>query len=225
MGNAIKFLSETEQHAVVAAVETAEKKTSAEIVCALSTESGRYDRAEALGGLAFGLLALSLLHFFVSVRSGAMWHTHAAAGLGWQCLAVVIGYIFGSVLLSYSHPLRRFFTSESEMEIETERAAAYVFNMRGLHRTAGHGGLLLYLSIYEHRMVIRSDDGVMAVLGQEAIRDLCQTALEQLRRGKRAEAFIKVIEEATGKLEKSLPVKPDDKNELPNHFLVFHPRP
>ena len=120
--NANRFLTDAEKEKVENAIAEAEKATSAELVCAVATESGRYDRAESIVGLLFSLLALGvaeILHAQVFVSEGS-WSSQGGIAIGWQVLAVVIGFIVGSGLATYWFPLRKIFVGQKEIEEELD---------------------------------------------------------------------------------------------------------
>ena len=58
MQNACKTFTEQELQRIAERIGEIEHDTTAEVVCAVTTESGRYDRAESLWGLLFGLALL-----------------------------------------------------------------------------------------------------------------------------------------------------------------------
>ena len=58
MTRASQFFTADEKQAIEAAVTRAEARTSAEIVPAVATASGRYDRPEDIAGLWLGALCL-----------------------------------------------------------------------------------------------------------------------------------------------------------------------
>jgi putative membrane protein len=227
MQDARRFLTAEEQQAVRDVVADAEKKTSAEIVCALATESGRYDRAEGLAGLAFALLGLAAAHavYVVRLQAEGSWVTAAAVPFVWQCVAVSAGFLVGNVLASYVHPIRRLFTSRGEMQAETWRAAQYVFASRGLWRTEGRGGLVLYISLSERMAVVLADKGVLTQLKAPFLDRLRDAAVAELRQGRRVEPFTRTIGLAVESLAAALPVRPGDRDELHNDLVVYHPRP
>jgi putative membrane protein len=227
MKDARRFLSADEQRAIRDAVVDAEKKTSAEIVCVLATESGRYDRAEGLAGLAFALVGLAVANAIHVARAEAAgsWITAAALPFAWQCVAVSVGFLVGNVLASYVHPIRRLFTSRGEMQAETWRAAQYVFASRGLWRTEGRGGLVLYVSLYEHVAVVLADQGILTQLKQTFLDQLRDAAVTELHAGRRVEPFTRAIQLAVGSLAAALPVRSVDRDELHNDLVVYHPRP
>ena len=57
--NALKSLNSAQLEQIASAVQDAELKTGAEIVCAVTTESGRYDRAESIFGGLGAILGLA----------------------------------------------------------------------------------------------------------------------------------------------------------------------
>lgn len=213
------------REAVENAVSDAEKRTSAEIVCAISTESGRYDRAEGIGGILFSLIFLGMANWISTLSGEGSWAVNPGLAFGIQCGAVVIGFVLGNLFFSHVHFLRRLLVSQREMESECLRSAHYLFAARGLHKTEGKGGLLIFVSLFEHRIIIQTDQGILDVGGQELVDSIRDAATAELRSGRTLEAFTSAIETAVAGLEEKLPVSPDDRNELTDKLLVFHPRP
>jgi len=224
---ASEVLAAEDRSRIEAAVAEAEARTSAEIVCAVASESGRYDRADAVLGLGGALVALSLahvVHVWITTGAGA-WST-APLQLGWQAGAVVVGFLAGIWLSPRIPFLRRLLVREAEMEGEVRGAAAQVFTSASVGRTVGATGLLIYVSLFERRVVILADEAVGAALGEAQVGRLRDLAQEELREGRLAEAFLNVMREAAPRLAKSLPAERElNPNELPDHVLVLHPRP
>jgi len=104
MTNAGDILTDTDRQRIAEAITQLEAKSSAEVVCAVSTESGRYDRAESIVGLFVALVVLGLAKLVfgeLPTDSAAGWgDTVVQHGLafGWQALAVVVGFVGGSLL-------------------------------------------------------------------------------------------------------------------------------
>lgn len=220
------FLSTDEQTAVSAAIAAAEERTSAEIVCALATESGRYDRAEALLGLICALLGLLTVNLVTEgSASGGSWEEAARVPFLLQATGVALGFLVGNVLASYVHPLRRIFVGGAEVEAELARAASQVFVSQRLASTRAKGGVLLYVSLFERRVLVLADEGAFAVLGQEGVDALRDQAIAKLRAGERAATFQETVAAIAERLESALPCEADDTNELADELLVFHPRP
>lgn len=225
--NAHRLLNADDRRRIEEAVDRAESKTSAEIVCAVATESGRYDRAESIIGLALALLALGVAHIIYgwSTTAGGDW-TGSGVSFGWQAFAVVAGFVSGNFLANRVRQVRRLVVGEGEMDAEVRGAAAYAFALGAVANTANRTGLLIYISIFERRVRVLPDEQVREVLGDEEIGRLRDLAVTALRRGDFAGAFVDPLQEAAPLLARALPadrkLNPD---ELPNHVLTFHPRP
>ena len=112
--NAHKVLNETHQQSVKQKIRLLESKTSAEVVCAVATESGRYDRAEGIVGVIVAIFSLGLAafgcHFFAHPGD---WQVDGA-NLLIQIVAVVFGFVVGNCLAAWIPPIRRIFVSQDQ---------------------------------------------------------------------------------------------------------------
>lgn len=212
---------------VESAIAEAEARTSAEIVCAVARESGRYDRAEAIVGVLGSLLALCgshLLYTHLFTPPGD-WSGEALA-IGWQALAVVAGFVIGHLVAGLVPPLRRLFVREKEIEAEVEQAAWHVFAMAAIRGTTGRSGLLIYVSRFERRVMILADRASREALGDERIQAIRDQAVERLRSGRLADSLADTVRAAGETLAESLPAEREvNPNELADHVLLFDPRP
>jgi putative membrane protein len=224
MCTALTYLSESARKEVEGAIADAEKRTGAEIVCAIATESGRYDRAESLAGLIGSLLGIAALHWVAVARGGETWH-EPAASLAGQSLAVVIGFVAGSMLASHGHTLRRLLCSRAEMEAEVQGAAARVFMNRGLAVTSNRGAVLVYVSLFERRLVVLADAGAKNAAGIGLEGSVCEAAQKELRGGKRGAAMLAALKPIVETLSSKFPVAAGDRNELTDTVVLVHPRP
>jgi uncharacterized membrane protein len=145
---AFSFLDDQERERVESAVAEAEQMTSAEFVCAVATESGRYDRAESFIGFAFAVVLLSAANLVTwqLSRSGD-WGRAPSPPFLVQLLMVSLGFVLGTTLASYWHGLRRLAVSSREMTAETAKAASHVFTDHGVGHLDNRGGVLIYVSL------------------------------------------------------------------------------
>ena len=225
--NAKTFLDKSEKEKIEREIAEAEKITSAEIVCAVATESGRYDRAESLVGLIMGLIGLGVAELVNSriFAAEGYWGIKQGTTFGWQVFALVLGFVIGSGLATYCHPIRRLFTVDQEMEEDVQRAAAFVFAVGKVSSTIMRTGLLIYVSLYERKVVVLADHNTMEVLGQHGLDQLRDIAVEHLKKKERVETFTETVKKAAGMLKEKLPPETENPDELPNALLIFHPRP
>jgi len=208
------------------AIADVETKTSAEIVCAVATESGRYDRAESVVGLAVAIIFLAIVDVAVGARAETAWSSGQGIMLGVEAAAVAAGFVLGTWLSNTLHPLRRVFVPAREIEEEVARAAAHVFGLSSVGMTSGQTGVLVYVSLFERRVVIIADRSSFEVLGAAGVNALRDGALEKLRRGDVVAALISTVRNAGARLQSRLPAdaaaNPD---EIPNQVLVYPGRP
>jgi putative membrane protein len=223
--NAERFLTESERRAVADAVADAEKSTAAEFVCAVATESGRYDRAESIVGVIGALVALTAAYWAAAWTPRGSWSLAGTVGLTEAAAAIVVGFVVGSVLASILPSARRPFVGRREMDAEVARAADHVFAARRLTTTRERGGVLLYVSLFERRVLVLADSGAMKALGDEGVIALRDLAVQRLRSGHRLQTFTDAVAAAAERLSGSLPPSAENADELPNALLVFHPRP
>jgi len=220
-------MTETENKQIEDLIADIESKSSAEIVCAVATESGRYDRAESIAGIVFALIFLYVGQIILNkcIFPGSAWGDVYHLNIFWQGGLVVSGFIIGNLLASFCHPLRRLFCFKNEMTLEVDRAAQSVFCARRIYSTKTGGGILIYISLFEHRLKIITDDNVKAKLSDERAAQIRDEMIPLLKKKKVYAALQKAITDTGTILEKEFPIQSDDKNELANRLVVIHPRP
>jgi putative membrane protein len=224
---ALNFISPQERQTIASAIAAAEKTTSAEIVCAVATASGRYDREESIVGLLGSLLALAGINLVAAggPEAAGTWTTIPHVTWVAQALAVVIGFIVGSFAAGRWPALRRLLSSSETLAGECTRAAMMLFCQRRLASTRSRSGLLIFVSLAERRVVVLGDDRVMAAAGQALLDKVRDLAVTRLRSGRHPETFLDAIDVVTTELASKLPPEPVDPNELSNELLCLHPRP
>jgi len=222
MKNANTLFSSGDREQISQRIARLEQQTDAEVVCAVATESGRYDRAESLCGLAMGLMALISGNKLAGMGG---WDTSTALSLGLQVILVVGGFILGSVLASYWHGLRRLFVSQGEMVSEVSRSVHQVFSQHGVGGTKQRGGVLIYLSLFERRFEVRCDRAVAEKIHSSDLEAVRDAVLNQVRRGDPVGGLIAGLDRAEAILTKAIPASGSATDSLSNDLLLFHPRP
>jgi putative membrane protein len=224
MKKASEIFNDEQTKRINDAIIEAESHTSAEIVPVLATASGRYDRAEDMLGLWFGLILATVAYLLVPnpVDDPNSWgQTSGIAKLSILLGCIVAGFIVGAVVASRVGWLRRLCTPRQQMSDEVQLRARAVFFDNRVHRTAGGSGLLVYMSLYEHYAALIADEAVTEKLGQAALDELCAELTASLRAGDMSEAICKTLISAGQRLGEVLPRQDDDVNELPDMLVTL----
>jgi len=222
MNNANNLFSPGDREQISQRIAKLEQQTDAEVVCAVATESGRYDRAESLCGLTVGLIALISGNKLAGMGG---WDASTALSLGLQVVLVVGGFVLGSVLVSYWHGLRSLFVSKTEMNEEVSRSVHQVFSRHGIGGTKHRGGVLIYLSLFERRLEVRCDRTIAEKIQQPDLDALRDAVLEKVRVGDASGGLMAGLDRAEEILAKALPAREATPDPLSNKVLLFHPRP
>ena len=206
------LFSDAEMAAVRAAVAEAEKRTSGEIVPYVVPASDAYPNAlwkgATLGALAGPLLALAL-H-----RLGDLWGTHLDL---WITAPAAAGAAIGFLLAAFVPPVKRWLAGDEMLELRTRQRAEMAFLEEEVFRTRDRTGILLFLSLFEHRVVVIGDSGINQKVEPGQWDGIVQTVVHGIRDGRPGEALSNAIRQCGELLEKhGVAIRPDDRNELPD---------
>jgi len=216
MKKASQYFTDEEKKEITDAVLKAESLTSAEIVPVAATCSGRYDRAEDIIGVFFGIIAMIVVWSIAPNPDAEIAGSWGDAPVAlFLALSVIGGFIIGAVIGSRIGWLRKLFTPRSELSVSVKDRAALTFFDQRIHHTSSESGLLFYVSFFERQAVVMGDEKVEKELGSEAIESLCSKFTQSLSNDVRpAEAMIAVINEAGELLSEVLPQSDTEQNEL-----------
>ncbi|MEP7010408.1 MAG: hypothetical protein ABJC13_08820 [Acidobacteriota bacterium] len=144
----------SEREALRLAVADLERRTAAEIVPFIVARSDRYANADwkgaAFGALGGGLLAAAL-H-----RALGLWGLDPVL---WIALPPAVGAALGW-LASRLPPFTRALVGEDRIDEQVRRRAESAFLAEDLAATASRQGLLLFVSLFERRVLVLPDVGL-----------------------------------------------------------------
>jgi putative membrane protein len=202
----MSLLSEKDKQAVADAIRQAEGSTSGEIVFAVTDSSGRYLNSSFQGALIV-MAAATAVYLTIPV-------VHSISAVLWT---EIISFGLSYSLLTYL-PWRRWFILKSEMDLRVQEAAFAEFYSSGLHRTRESNGVLIYLSLLEHRVVILGDRAIDEKMGNrwDEVRD---TIIHGIRERKAREGICAAVAICGRTLAEHFPRRPDDQNELPDRVI------
>lgn len=92
--------------------------------------------------------------------------------------------------------------------------AAWLFKKLKMQETKERNGVLIYLSINDHKFAIIGDSGINKVVPEGFWNDIKEEMIAHFAKGEFAIGLIKGIEESGQHLKKFFPCQADDVNEL-----------
>ena len=200
-----KYLNSEQQALIREATRRAEACTSGEIAPMLVAESDDYPEAAVHASIIMaGFLALiaSLVFNDTSV---------------WFFIPVTFILYFPLLALVRRTPsIKLAFTPASRVREAVRQRAIRAFHERGLHRTREENGILIFISLLEHKVWILGDRGINAVIPPERWVSLASALASGIREGRMVESLVTTITEVGGILTEHFPSRKDDTNELPD---------
>jgi len=203
-----KFFTEQEQARIRKAVIAAESKTAGEIVPMLVTSSARYTEVELLGTI-IGLFAGMMAEWFWSDPWGSHFFNL------WPVIGATAGFLVCRV-----PQIKRLLASKSRIADAVHTLALASFTEHGLHYTRDHTGILILVSLLEHRVEVLADRGINAKVETGTWQEIVKILTDGLKTNQACDAYCKAIERCGEILASHFPRQPDDKDELPNRLVT-----
>ena len=219
-------MTEAEREAVAAAVSAAEETSAGEIVTILADSSDSYHDVALLWSAAVGFLAIAALSLAPDFYLGMIDRVTGEWETAWHpgkllALALTVGVIkFTAMwLLQLWRPLRLFLVPAPVRHARVRSRAITCFKVGAERRTHGRTGILIYLSLAEHRAEIVADEAIASQVAPEVWGEAMTAMLAQLRQGRIAAGLIAAVERVGAVLAQHFPRAEDDRNELPDRLI------
>lgn len=219
-------MTEADHEKVSRAVAAAEARTAGEIVTIVTRQSDSYRDVALIWAAFVAFLALVALElapdFYLGLVDRVLglwaseWTPRAVFGLA---LTVAILKFAGMLLLQLWQPLRLFLVPKPVKAARTHARALTAFRIGAERRTKGRTGILLYLSLAEHRAEILADEAIASKVGPEVWGDAMAAMLDHIRDGRLADGMVAAIEIVGAVLAEHFPRAADDTNELPDRLI------
>jgi putative membrane protein len=209
-----QFLTPSERENIKNTVAAAEQTTSGEIVVMVVPASYHYPIANLLGATAISL-PLSLI--LTPLAGEFMW-------MGPQNMWVFLGIfslLFAGFYITVKQisGLKRLFLSKKEIEEEVEEAALTSFYKHQLYKTRDETGVLLFVSVFEHKVWVLADRGINEKLPPDTWDKIVSQMISGIKEKRQAEAICKAVEAVGRILNQHFPIKSDDTDELKNLII------
>lgn len=181
-----------------------EKITDAELVLVVRARSASYRQADYLFGALLAFVGLNFL-LFSPFTFHRLWVPIDVAGL----------FLVGSFVSSRSNAIRRLLTRAKARKQSVRAAAAAMFYEAGIANTKAELGLLVFLSLFERRLEVIADRGILKAV---PALDWNQIVFELHESGKdpQPDRLIDVLRKLGNILAQNLPASKENPNELPD---------
>lgn len=194
------------------AVKSAERETSGEIVPMI------VHRSSTIGHVPVILLSLGVSLFLV--LDGPGWQQeflgeHWAWYLVDSMLLVVI-----SALLARLETLQRLLTTRADQADQVDLRAQIEFYESSIHKTRDATGILLFVSLMEHRAVVLADKAIDARVPNETWDEVIRLIVQGIKRGHVGLGLAAAVTRCGEILSGEFPITDDDVNELHDTLVI-----
>jgi putative membrane protein len=219
-------LSEADHAKVSAAVTAAEANSAGEIVTVVTDRSDGYSDVALVWSAIVAFTAIAALTFFPDFYLGlvdrllgnwnAAWTSRGIFGLA---LLVGILKFVGAWLIQLWQPLKFLLIPGVIKSHRANARAVAIFKVGAERRTTGRTGILIYLSMREHRAEIVADEAITSKVAPEIWGEAMAAMLSELKHGRVGDGMVAAVEKVGAVLAEHFPRSENDVNELPDQLI------
>ncbi len=148
------------------------------------------------------------------------WNESVTRGALMALLFVFLAVTFLAVRYGLAYmPLRMALTPGSTKTRRVRRRAVELFRVAAERRTARRIGVLLYLSLREHRAEIVVDEAVLPKVAPELWGEAMEDLVDEVKAGRPGAGMAKAVERIGAVLKEHFPKTSADQNELPDRLI------
>jgi putative membrane protein len=208
-----------------AAISAAEAKSDGENIAVAADQSDAYHDV----GLHYALLVLFLVLAFFAAWPGQLedWWTRL---MGWtaqpslrQLLTLLLGFALFKFLVALFllkwRPLRLALTPGPTKTRRVRRRAIMLFKAGAERRTVGRTGILIYLSMAEHRAEIVGDEAITKVTTPETWGEAMTALIRDVKDGRPGDGIVAAVGLIGEVLAEHFPKTGEDTNEIPDKLI------
>lgn len=219
-------LNEADRAKVAAAVTAAEARTNGEIVPIVAAQSDAYHDV----ALHWAVLAMLLVLALLAAIPGAAEAMHGLIASPWDgpppaaslfligLIATTIAFLIVRLLLAAA-PLRLALTPHATKARRVRRRALLLFRTAVESRTRGATGVLLYLSLAEHRAELVADAPIHSRVAPEVWGEAMAVLIAAVKDDRPGDGVAAAIERIGAVLAEHFPRDANDLNELPDRVI------
>lgn len=220
-------IGETDIDLVTRAVSEAETRSDAEIATIVSPRSDDYNDVPLIWAALVALLALAVYagfpDFYIALldRVTGGWHVWSMRELMTVLVfATAIKFLATRYLIAW-WPLRMTFTPGRTKTRRVRNRAIALFKASTERRTHSRTGVLIYLSLAEHRAEIVADEAIVAKVAPEAWGAAMAAMIDLLKAGRPGEGMAAAVRAIGDVLAEHFPRTGTDPDEMPNRTILL----
>jgi putative membrane protein len=148
------------------------------------------------------------------------WNAAPTRGMLMLLLFALLAAVFLIVRFALAYmPLRMALTPARTKTRRARRRAIELFRVGAERRTAGRTGILLYLSLAEHRAEIVADEAIHSKVEPEVWGDAMAVLVEHVKADRPGEGMAQAVQKIGEVLAGCLPARHENPNELPDRLI------
>ena len=211
-----KFFSPADLKEIETAVHEAEATTAGEIVPVAVSHSDHYEAAvwkAATLGAFLAVVVAAVVHF-----AGGYW---GGSLMAWILFPSLAGGAAGFTAAALIRPLKLWLAGPATVEHHVHQRAAAAFLENEVFRTRERTGILIFLSLFERRVVVLGDSGITARVERHEWDAVVTKIVEGIRSGQPGTALASAIRRCGELLaRRGVTARPDDTDELPDQLRM-----
>jgi putative membrane protein len=222
------MLSEDDFQRVTAAVAKAERESDGEIVTIVARRSDAYHDV----ALHYAMLAMLLVPAWWALVPQSWIDWWSGLLLGWNAeltRPIVMLALFAKLIAAFLvvrlvlawRPLRLALTPGRTKSRRVRRRAVELFRATCELKTRGRTGVLIYLSLEEHRAEIVADQAIAGQVEPETWGEAMAVLVDEVKQGRPGAGMTLAVEKVGAVLQRILPAKHDNPDELPNRVILL----
>lgn len=215
-----------EEHAAVtAAVAQAERGTDGEIVTIVIDWSDHYHDVSLYYAAAVMLAALGLFAAFPGLLDAKLALITGGWGEAERHLQLALIVVVQAALFLAARfglealPFRGLLIPSAVRGRRVRRRAVQFFKASAEKRTAARVGVLLYLSLAEHRAEIVADEAIVSKVDDNVWGEAMVALVDRIRAGDPAGGMVAAVNQIGTVLAQHFPKTESDDNELPDRLI------
>jgi putative membrane protein len=212
--------SEEDLQRIKTAVKEAEKKISGEIVPVIVERSGIYSianyKAALIAGVFFFVAMILLDRYIIEDATHTLYYDPL-----FIFAVVIAGAGVGAVIAHFSPPVKRWLVSRTYMDECCRQSAENAFLEEEIFNTRHRTGILIFISFFEHEVIVMADRGISKVVEQQEWDKIVEELIGHIRSGRIVEGIAAGIKRC-GEilLEQGFQKSDDDINELRDDLRI-----